>query len=141
MGEIAEMMLDGTMDPETGEWNFDGADGPGWPMTAREAEEYKRAFPEPGRRRRRVRVKHVRMLVQPKSAKKLARLERAAQSPMGKHRRKWLERCAVEEQEASQAPGVFKALSGMGFVDLVTVGTAVKGRITDKGRAKLLEKP
>lgn len=43
MGEIAEMMLDGTMDPETGEWNFDGADGPGWPMTAAEAADYKRA--------------------------------------------------------------------------------------------------
>lgn len=42
MGEIAEMMLDGTMDPETGEWNFDGEDGPGWPMTGSEADEYKR---------------------------------------------------------------------------------------------------
>jgi hypothetical protein len=42
MGEIAEMMLDGTMDPETGEWNFDGEDGPGWPMTGAEAAAYKR---------------------------------------------------------------------------------------------------
>lgn len=42
MGEIAEMMLDGTMDPETGEFNFDGEDGPGWPMTAAEARAYKR---------------------------------------------------------------------------------------------------
>lgn len=42
MGEIAEMMLDGTMDPETGEWNFDGEDGPGFPMTGSEAEENKR---------------------------------------------------------------------------------------------------
>lgn len=42
MGEIAEMMLDGTMDPETGEWNFDGEDGPGWPMTGAEAAEYRR---------------------------------------------------------------------------------------------------
>lgn len=33
MGEIADMMLDGTMDPETGEFNFDGEDGPGFPMT------------------------------------------------------------------------------------------------------------
>lgn len=43
MGEIAEMMLDGTMDPETGEWNFDGEDGPGFPMTGRQAAEYQRA--------------------------------------------------------------------------------------------------
>jgi hypothetical protein len=42
MGEIAEMMLDGTMDPETGEFNFDGFDGPGWPMTGAEAAAYKR---------------------------------------------------------------------------------------------------
>lgn len=41
MGEIAEMMLDGTMDPETGEFNFNGEDGPGWPMTAAEAAEYR----------------------------------------------------------------------------------------------------
>lgn len=40
MGEIADMMLDGTMDPETGEWNFGGEDGPGWPMTGAEAAEY-----------------------------------------------------------------------------------------------------
>lgn len=43
MGEIADMMLDGTMDPETGEFNFDGEDGPGFPMTAAEADEFKRA--------------------------------------------------------------------------------------------------
>jgi hypothetical protein len=43
MGEIADMMLDGTMDCETGEWNFDGLDGPGWPMTGSEAAAYKRA--------------------------------------------------------------------------------------------------
>lgn len=43
MGEIADMMLDGTMDPETGEFNFDGYDGPGWPMTAAEARAYDRA--------------------------------------------------------------------------------------------------
>lgn len=43
MGEIAEMMLDGTMDPETGEFNFDGEDGPGFPMTGEEATEFKRA--------------------------------------------------------------------------------------------------
>ncbi len=43
MGEIAEMMLDGTMDCETGEWNFDGEDGPGFPMTGAEAAAYKRA--------------------------------------------------------------------------------------------------
>lgn len=42
MGEIAEMMLDGTMDPETGEWNFDGEDGPGFPMTGAQAAEWKR---------------------------------------------------------------------------------------------------
>lgn len=40
MGEIAEMMLDGTMDWETGEWNFDGADGPGFPMTGAEARQF-----------------------------------------------------------------------------------------------------
>ena len=56
MGEIAEMMLDGTMDPETGEWNFDGEDGPGFPMTAEEAADYRvfmanldRAWRPPGR--------------------------------------------------------------------------------------------
>lgn len=43
MGEIADMMLDGTMDPETGEFNFDGEDGPGFPMTGAEAAEYRRA--------------------------------------------------------------------------------------------------
>jgi hypothetical protein len=43
VGEIADMMLDGTMDSETGEWNFDGEDGPGWPMTGAEAAEYRRA--------------------------------------------------------------------------------------------------
>lgn len=44
MGEIADMMLDGTMDSETGEWNFDGEDGPGWPMTGAEAAAYRRGF-------------------------------------------------------------------------------------------------
>jgi hypothetical protein len=43
MGEIADMMLDGTMDPETGEFNFDGENGPGFPMTGAEAEQFKRA--------------------------------------------------------------------------------------------------
>lgn len=43
MGEIADMMLDGTMDSETGEWNFDGEDGPGFPMTGTEAAEFRRA--------------------------------------------------------------------------------------------------
>lgn len=43
MGEIADMMLDGTMDPETGEWNFDGEDGPGFPMTGAQAAEFRRA--------------------------------------------------------------------------------------------------
>lgn len=43
MGEIADMMLDGTMDPETGEFNFDGEDGPGYPMTGAEAAEFRRA--------------------------------------------------------------------------------------------------
>ncbi len=43
MGEIADMMLDGTMDCETGEWNFDGEDGPGFPMTGAQAAEWKRA--------------------------------------------------------------------------------------------------
>lgn len=38
------MMLDGTMDPETGEFNFDGEDGPGWPMTAAEADLWNRTF-------------------------------------------------------------------------------------------------
>lgn len=42
MGDIAEMMLDGTMDPETGEFNFDGEDGPGFPMTGEEARAWKR---------------------------------------------------------------------------------------------------
>lgn len=41
MGEMAELMLDGTIDPETGEWNFDGEDGPGWPMTGAEAAAFK----------------------------------------------------------------------------------------------------
>lgn len=45
MGEIADMMLDGTMDPETGEFNFNGADGPGWPMSRAEAAEWKRQSP------------------------------------------------------------------------------------------------
>jgi hypothetical protein len=43
MGEIADMMLDGTMDSETGEWNFEGEDGPGFPMTGAEAAAYRRA--------------------------------------------------------------------------------------------------
>jgi len=42
MGEIADMMLDGTMDCETGEWNFDGEDGPGFPMTSAEAAAFRR---------------------------------------------------------------------------------------------------
>lgn len=42
MGEIADMMIDGTMDWETGEWNFDGEDGPGFPMTGAEAAAFKR---------------------------------------------------------------------------------------------------
>lgn len=49
MGEIAEMMLDGTMDPETGEFNFDGEDGPGWPMTGAEAAAYRRMMGKPRR--------------------------------------------------------------------------------------------
>lgn len=53
MGEIAEMMLDGTMDPETGEFNFDGDDGPGWPMTAAEAAAYRRELARPRRKRAR----------------------------------------------------------------------------------------
>lgn len=36
MGEIADMMLDGTMDCETVEFNFGGRDGPGFPMTRAE---------------------------------------------------------------------------------------------------------
>lgn len=40
-GDVAEMMLDGTMDPETGEFNFDGEDGPGFPMTHAEAQAYR----------------------------------------------------------------------------------------------------
>lgn len=49
MGEIADMMLDGTMDCETGEWNFDGEDGPGWPMTGAEARAHRNAHRgEPG---------------------------------------------------------------------------------------------
>lgn len=52
MGEIADMMLDGTMDFETGEWNFDGQDGPGFPMTGAEAAEWKRTT-RPARRRQR----------------------------------------------------------------------------------------
>jgi hypothetical protein len=43
MGEYAEMCLDGTMDPETGEFNFDGEDGPGFPMTGAQAAEYRRS--------------------------------------------------------------------------------------------------
>lgn len=42
MGEIADMMIDGTMDFETGEFNFDGADGPGFPMTRHQAQRYAR---------------------------------------------------------------------------------------------------
>lgn len=42
MGEIADMMLDGTMDFETGEFNFDGSDGPGFPMTGADAARWKR---------------------------------------------------------------------------------------------------
>lgn len=42
MGEIAEMLLEGTMDFETGEYNFDGEDGPGWPMTGAEAATHRR---------------------------------------------------------------------------------------------------
>ena len=54
MGEIADMMLDGTMDYETGEWNFEGADGPGFPMTGKEAAEFRRlSSPKPNRKRRR----------------------------------------------------------------------------------------
>ena len=45
MGEIADMMLDGTMDCETGEWNFDGEDGPGFPMTGAQARAFKRGRP------------------------------------------------------------------------------------------------
>lgn len=45
MGEIADMMIDGTMDWETGEWNFDGEDGPGFPMTGAEAAAFKRGQP------------------------------------------------------------------------------------------------
>lgn len=47
MGEIAEMMLDGTMDWETGEWNFDGEDGPGFPMTGAEARRFRGDWREP----------------------------------------------------------------------------------------------
>lgn len=53
MGEIADMMLDGTMDCETGEWNFDGEDGPGFPMTGEQAAEWKRDFGDYPRKRRR----------------------------------------------------------------------------------------
>lgn len=53
MGEIADMMLDGTMDPETGEFNFDGEDGPGWPMTGAEAAAWRRAGLDSPRARRR----------------------------------------------------------------------------------------
>jgi hypothetical protein len=45
VGEIADMMLDGTMDPETGEFNFDGEDGPGFPMTGAEAAAYRQTRP------------------------------------------------------------------------------------------------
>ncbi len=52
MGEIAEMMLDGTMDPETGEFNFDGEDGPGFPMTGAQARAWTRADRLAGRKDR-----------------------------------------------------------------------------------------
>lgn len=43
MGEVAEMMLDGTLDPETGEWNgFEDGEEPGFPMTGAEAARYQR---------------------------------------------------------------------------------------------------
>ena len=51
MGEIADMYLDGTMDFETGEFNFDGDDGPGWPMTAAEAAAFQRTARTKHRRR------------------------------------------------------------------------------------------
>lgn len=41
MGEIADMMLDGTMCCETGEWNFEGEDGPGFPMSYGQAKKYR----------------------------------------------------------------------------------------------------
>ena len=41
MGEIAEMMLDGTLDPETGEWNGFEGEAPGFPMTGAEAERFR----------------------------------------------------------------------------------------------------
>jgi hypothetical protein len=44
MGEIADMMLDGTMDFETGEFNFDGEDGPGFPMTGAQAAAWNRDY-------------------------------------------------------------------------------------------------
>lgn len=47
MGEIADMMIDGTMDWETGEWNFDGEDGPGFPMTGAEARAFRKGRPLP----------------------------------------------------------------------------------------------
>lgn len=47
MGESADMMLDGTMDPETGEFNFDGYDGPGFLLTGEQAARYRDGFGTP----------------------------------------------------------------------------------------------
>jgi len=51
MGEIADMMLDGTLDCETGEWNgFDEA--PGFPMTGADAAAYRGHSAQPRHTRR-----------------------------------------------------------------------------------------
>lgn len=42
MGEIADMMLDGTMCQECGVWMNDGADGDGYPVTCSDCRGYNR---------------------------------------------------------------------------------------------------
>ena len=133
MGEIAEMMLDGTMDPETGEFNFDGEDGPGWPMTGAQAADFRCGRPHPLRR-----SNGKRALIPAVDAK----------MPLGKKAAKWLEAAARQPERgypgeyAERAPAVFDRLERMGFVRLfIPSNLSHKERyvITPAGRSKLAE--
>lgn len=137
MGAIADMMLDGTMDCETGEWNFDGEDGPGWPMTSAEAAAFSRDNAAPDRSRTPI-TNH---------KKRAARAAMAAASPLGKKHRRWLAEAAYAPGGtcypgvlADAAPGVLRDLERMGFVTLYEPHNPVhKARyvITAAGREKL----
>lgn len=124
MGEIAEMMLDGTLCQGCGEYMGGGLGFPGFCRAC-----------EPSARKPRNRDK------------KATRIAQAQAAPIGKKRLRWLREASYENNgglypgaRADLAPGVFRDLEKLGWVRLYTPhNPAHKDRyvITEAGREAL----